>query len=294
MNSDNEFFLNSFENNASKNMVSFYHCKDCDTSFYCNDLNGNSCIFCNGNNIEKLEEEKDNSIPIIPFVKSMDDAVDCYKRNIFWNPFIPLYFKRKKNYQNFKKVYVPCYLLDANVAGNIYYRAMDKHTNGEAYDVALQTNFDYNQLVLKKCSLFSDSLFESIGIIDLKNLVDCDASLLRETYIIKDNLSYLDVSSKLRDQIMDKSIKMSEDGVLHSQKVVKKNDLEIFFHNMKEVLVPIYYLKIIYHGKNNYYLMNGENGKCNYEIMNSKLGIVLFSIIVFLLLLLISYFVFFL
>ena len=39
MNSGNEFFLNSFEDNVSKNMVSFYHCKDCDTSFYYDDLN---------------------------------------------------------------------------------------------------------------------------------------------------------------------------------------------------------------------------------------------------------------
>ena len=96
----------------------------------------------------------------------------------------------------------------------------------------------------------------------------------------------------MRDRVVRKCLKMSEDGVVHDKKRVMQNGLEITSHNVKSVLVPIYYLMSVYHGENNYYIMNGESGKYIYKIGYSKLGIIIFSVIIFLIIFLISYLIF--
>lgn len=287
------FFISGSDENNNQERV-FYHCKDCDCSFYHDNLSSVTCVLCNSNNIEELKEsEKVESSFIIPFSKSMEVAVSRYRKTFLWNPFIPLSLKKKKVYQSIKRVYVPAYLLDISVLGNIAYQAIDKHNNKqEKYNTVIQANFDYNQVVFKKCTVLKDSLFESINDFNSSNLTDYEASLVHDTYIIKDNLNSSEVSDKMRDRVIRKCLKMSEDGVVHDKKRVMQNGLEISSHNVKNVLVPIYYLKMSYHGKESYYIMNGENGKYKYNTVYSKIGIAVFSIVIFLIIFLISYLIF--
>ena len=106
--------------------ISAYCCRNCGTIFY-NNNSEKTCVLCNNVLIEKkditLEKEKTY---IVPFEKSIEEAKKIYKKKVFWNPFVPFFFKKRKTREKMKKLYIPCYFLNVNVNGKPKFLAMDK------------------------------------------------------------------------------------------------------------------------------------------------------------------------
>ena len=90
-------FSDDFDNNVDE-LKDVYRCKACDTvfSFYGDNVEDNQlCAFCNKESVD-FDKIVDNNQPyIVPYVKSLDDAISSYRKKVFWNPFIPIYFKKK-------------------------------------------------------------------------------------------------------------------------------------------------------------------------------------------------------
>lgn len=288
------------ENNHSE--ISAYCCRNCGTVFY--DDVGSTCVFCNNTFLERkevsLESEKTY---IIPFEKSIKDAIISYKKKILWNPFVPLYFKKRKTIDKMKKVYIPSYILNVNVTGNPVFLAMDKNNavhdhkqmaENKKYKVLFSTNFDYIGLVVSKFSKIS-SLFEAVCKDGSNHLVEYNSEVSNDAVIIFEDLTSIDVSNQLRDKILMSCIRTIKKAIPHELKKVEQNNMIIKSTDVKKVLYPVYLLTVSYKEKNYYYLMNGENGRSFAETYYSKWCIFAFGLFVailfFVLALLVAYYI---
>lgn len=284
------------------NNISAYCCRNCGTVFYNNDMT--TCVFCNNVLIEKkdiiLEKEK---IYIVPFEKSMKNAISTYKKKVLFNPFVPFYFKSRKTIEKMKQVYIPSYFLDVNVTGSPLFLAMDKNNvvrdhkrvvEKKKYKVLFSTNFDYNKLVVSKFSKIA-LLFETVCSNGSDKLVEYDHELPKDIPIIYEDLTAMDVSNQLRDKILISCLKTIRKIIPHDLKKIEQNNMTIKSSDVKKVLFPVYLLNVFYKEKNYYFLMNGENGKAFAETYFSKWCIFAFTIFIFILIfvlaLLIVYFI---
>lgn len=297
--SDFQSFPDAFDNNKDE-LKEVYHCKDCNTifSFYGDNLENNKlCVFCNKESVD-FDKIVDNDQPyIIPYVKSQDEAISSYRKKVLWNPFIPIYFKKKTITKDMKKIYIPGYSLDLHVEGSALFQAKDdlnkkkKQDNSKIYEVLLNTNIDYSDVILSQFSNFSDEMFDIICSNKISDLKEYSEALLKDCYVIKPNLTAEELSIKLRERTLKASIKTIKEGVKHQYKKIDQNNLTVNSNNVKQLLVPIYYLKTHYKEQDYYFIMNGESGKSYFTICYGKIGFVVTGIILFLVLTLISYFI---
>ena len=82
---------------------------------------------------------------------------------------------------------------------------------------------------------------------------------------------------------------LKSDNINYDLKKLEKNDMVFTNRASFKVFVPVYLLNVGYKGKNYLFLMNGVSGKYNISLTMSIVSTVIFSIIVFSLIVLLSY-----
>ena len=204
---------------------------------------------------------------IIPFVKTMDDAVSDYKKKCKYNFLIPSFFKKKDTISKIEKYYVPFKKLDIKVKGNITY----SYEDNKNHQIVKEINIDYNNLLFSKSKLI-DNYFKYLYPYS-NNYVDHNFS---ELSLVED----LDINiDKIKKRVIDRSKKNSLKSI-EGNKVIETNNNLITEIIEKDVYLPIYYLEILYKNKNYYYIMNGESGKSYIELPFSKIRLFILFIIV--------------
>lgn len=267
-----------------------YYCQNCKATFVSTRSSaGVFCVFCGNRGLIKVDDFKyDSSIKVIPFVKSMDDAIKCYKRKVNLNFFLPTNFRSSEVIRKICKIYVPCALYDLNVSGNISFICcdeVDKKTNVpiKSYDVSYTTNFDYNGLLLSEFNKFNGKLLSSINNYELGIGIPFKETI-EDVYYVKSNSDFNEVS----DFVIKKAVNVVKDEINHKLKKVKKNEIKTIVNSKKMFLLPVYYLKTDYKGKEYYYLMNGQTGKSSIDIAISFSRVLLLFIIIFIIVFMIS------
>ena len=268
------------------NVITKYHCGDCGCDF--NGTNMNQCICCYGNNIVG-SEDADKDIKVIPFNKSIEDAINDYKKKVKLNPLIPLVFKNKNTISSIQKVYIPVFLSNVKVSGNVEFIGGEKSkTNVEKYDVINSVNFDYNNVLLNVSTKINDDTLNYIGDYNFNNIQDTKYSEIKDV-VLKSDIQVNDISEKNRQSISKHSIGIVRESINHTLKKLRNDNTVINFNNTKELYLPVYLLNVKYKDNNYQYIMNGENGKSKVNYVYGKLNIVLFSILIFIIVFLISY-----
>jgi len=107
--------------------------------------------------------------------------------------------------------------------------------------------------------------------------------------IFIDNISIDDIDKKLNKKTMNYSLITIRDNINYDLKKLEKNDMVFTNRASFKVFVPVYLLNVEYKGKKYLFLMNGVSGKYNISLTMSIVSTVIFSIIVFSLIVLLSY-----
>ena len=204
---------------------------------------------------------------IIPFVKTMNDAVSDYKKKCKYNFLIPSFFKKKDTISKIEKYYVPFKKLDIKVKGNITY----SYEDNKNHRIIKEINIDYNNLLFSKSKLI-DNYFKNLYPYS-NNYVDHNYS---ELSLVEDLNINID---KIKKRVIDRSRNSSLKSI-DEDKVIETNNNLITEIIEKDVYLPIYYLEILYKNKNYYYIMNGESGKSYIELPFSKIRLFILFIIV--------------
>lgn len=274
-----------------------YHCKECDAKFYTNDNNKfNKCVICNGIDIEKNDASINKNIKLIPFRKTYRDAVSDYTKKVRFNPIVPIVFKNKKNYSTLQKVYVPVLVTNISRVGDVEFIGGEegkisdnKILETRRYSILQKVKFNYVDVLLKITSKIDDSVFNVINKYDFFSIVDIDSSYLDDSFYLYEDINLKEISTKARNDIDKHSMKIIKSNVKHSLKKVKNDNTIISFENTRELLVPVYIMRINYRDKEYSYMMNGESGKSYINLPISSISVGIFGTIIFLITFLISF-----
>ncbi len=268
----------STTNTASN--VNSYTCNDCKCVFSSNQ-GETRCIMCNGTNLTNNEVDFSTS-KFIPFYRTIDNAIDDYKYKTR-NVMIPMVFKNKKVINSIKKVYLPAYLVNANVKGQVRFFGADKisRTDTRKYELTYDSNFDFNNVLVNGYSKLSDEVFNSICTYQYDKEVPYTDDLLNNTFAISYDLVPLEVSNKINNRVMRHCLSVIRGNIQHTLKKLHKNDMDVQIKDNRKIYVPVYILNVEYNNKNHIYIMNGQTGDSYIETDLSIVSIIVFSLILF-------------
>lgn len=290
---------NSFsKEEGSINSSTKYCCKDCNTIFTYQSK-PDMCVYCNGLNVETIDDNSNSSFPyILSFEKTINDAVSDYKKKIFFNPLIPLIFKKKSTIKCISKIYLPVSLSDINIRGNVKFLAGDKSNivkdneklvETKKYEVSNTVNFDYSEISSCCYSKISAKTFNSVCKYDFSSMKEFDNNLVSDAYVIKGDLSPVDVLNNAKKRVTNYSLNIVKGSIKHELKKLMQNDTYVDSSNYKEVLVPIYLMTMKYKNKEYSYIMNGQNGNSSTDITFGVTETIILSVFLFLIIFLLSF-----
>ena len=294
-------------------MTSTYCCEDCSTFFSTTDSsNAVSCIYCGS-----IRVKKSNIFPMlntfmIPLNYTLKDAIKIYQKKIKQNPFLPEAFKNLEG--RIRLMYLPGYLCDITTDGRVIFIAADKHREEkvvvdprteykkkevnewtENFEVGYTTHTDYNNLFISAYSKIGEELLSSMSGYDYTKLIPYNPDIIAGNVYINGDIEEEKAKEKILPKALKHSINIVRGNIKHQLKKVVKNDITENITPMKNILVPLYFLKIPYEGKNYYYLMNGQTGEVSMDIVVEKKKIKKLSLLIFVILLvttlLLTYFI---
>ena len=274
-----------------------YHCGDCGADFFSeNSKKITNCVLCNSLHINEMNYTFSKEMSYVQFVKTLGEAKKDYKKRIFWNPLIPFVFKRKKTINAITPIYLPAYLANITYTGEVEFLAGDKqkvskedgkYIETKRYEDLYEVNVEYQNVLLNTSSKVANVWNQSLLNYNFDNLKRIDSSF-DSPCLLQDN-SVEDIANYGREKVRKTSLKMVRGDINHQLAKLTKENVTIPFENTKEVLVPVYYVEILYNKKKYYYIMNAEGGS---SILKATFGIleaVIFSAFVLLLFLILGF-----
>lgn len=291
-NTDYLFDNNNDNNESSTNLNNkVYSCLNCGVKILTNN-NISTCPICSGN-MSSITDDVKAIDGYIPFTKNIDEVRKIYKKKVMFNPIVPFIFKKKSTIDSITPVYVSATLNDANISGNSLFLGGNKTVKNQKLstisksELSYTSNFDYKNVLINSCSKIDDNLFNSICNYSC-NVEPYNEELLNSICILSDS-SLEDVKNKLNKKIMNHALIIIRDNINYGLKKLSKNEMIITNSSCKNILVPIYLLNINYNAKSYKFICNGENGNNNIKLPIGIVETIIFSILSFLIILLISF-----
>ena len=271
--------------NEENNEFNLYHCNKCNISFI--GERADYCFIC-GNELEKSTTDISYS-KYLDYKLDLGDALHNYKRKLLFRLLCPFKFRTSKTINRIKGIYVPMYLFDTSLDGDVVFNASDldvldtsKSTKKvNYYKVVCNGHFDYNDVLINGSSKINNSILERIDDFDYNELKEIDSLVLGEKIIYKEDCDEYSIFDRLKKRCINNSVKLMGELVNHTKKKVVDNKLDFKYDKKGIVLVPIYFLINNYKGKDYPYIMNGQNGNTYIKTPIGIIETIIFSIVLF-------------
>lgn len=272
-------------------VLTHYHCNICNTEFSVpSSMNSASCVFCQSKNVQKLDTIDYSDYLSLPYVDTLNDAKKDYRSKIRFNPFLPLVFRKKKTLSGIKKLYLPCMLYNVDVNGKVSFFGLDEVQNvkmipKQTFESEFQINIPYDNVLVCGFKDVSDAMLSTVNDFNYSVLEEFNSKNNKDIYLIPMNEDVEKEKEEVMNQIMKHSLSIVRDTVPHQKKKLKENQLKLDIKNSQKIMVPVYFLRVEYKGKDYFYLMNGHTGESTIDYASSTISMIVFSILVFLIIL---------
>jgi len=279
--------------NDSAVSVTHYNCANCGINVIGKEglLN---CPFCHGNLLPNNDTSNNDYMGVIPFNITIDEAISTYKNRILFNPIVPLIFKKNETVKAISKIYIPAYLVDVNVNGEVKFlagkktvmtRDKEKYTELKKYSIKNYNNFDYRNILISLCSKIDDHLFRSVCVYDCQNLEEIN---FNDTFVDSD-IEVDKLVNDIKEKTINKSLSTIKNSILYELKKLIENNLQVNIINSKKIYIPVYFLNVKYKDKNYQYIMNGQNGKFKINVPLGIVETIISSLLLFFIIFIISF-----
>lgn len=250
-----------------------YRCPDCGAEIV-TDLNTSAtfCVYCKNTAIIKERlTGKFEPQEIIPFKKTMDDAIKAFKQVGRKHPFMPSSFNSQKNISEIKGIYIPFWLFTSTSIGGItanaeiinHHRSGDYvYTNTKHYHITRDGKVSFLKVPNDGATKFDDATMNSIEPFNYSKLVPFNPSylsgFLAEKYDVDSETAKADALFRMKNTVEDI---FKKDIKGYSTVNITSNTIHFPEVNVEYVLLPVYLLNIKYKNKIYTFAMNGESGK---------------------------------
>lgn len=281
-----------------------YNCKDCGAKIIADENTAATfCVYC-GNTAILKEKLSGKFAPdmIIPFKNEKEKAIEAFKSLNKGRPLMPNFFNDEKNIEKIKGVYIPFWLYDVKVSGELDATSTTSttwtvgdtvYTKTDTYRLEREGEMSFNKIPVDGSTRFDNDIMNTIEPFNYSELEEYNhaylSGFLAEKYDVDEETSFKDAEERslnsARDTIKDDmgmGIKTIVNDTLASTKLLTKY-----------VLLPVWMINVKYKDKFYTFAMNGQTGEFvgNIPVDKKKAFIygILTFVITFILVVLISY-----
>ena len=168
-------------------------------------------------------------------------------------------------------MYLPYYLVDANVRGVVLYKARDikkteddkfQYKERKNYMVKLSGNFDYEKVLIDVASKFPDKLNDYIFPYNFEEAIAYDENVIEDFYtIVRANIEDEEMANRIKNKVITSSISELNKSVRHDKMKVDNNALNVSIKEFKFIMLPVWLSMVTYKGKKYVFCVNGSSGK---------------------------------
>ena len=292
-------------NDKKKNVEEYngyvsYKCESCGAEIIVDEnTSATFCVYCGNTAILKSKlTGKFNPTSLIPFKTEKEDAIKAFKALSKGRPLIPNEFLDEKNIEKIRGVYVPFWLYDVNVAGDVEMlgKRVKKYTDGyqsvtlvDRYEITRGGTMRFNSIPIDGSSRFDNDIMNSIEPYNYNELVPYNQAYLSGFYAEKYDLE----GEVLFNEVAVRALNSAEDYFVATARTYKdvtvvENKLKAEELHKEYVLLPVWMLNIKYKNKLYKFSMNGQTGECVGNIPVDKGKVIKFLIIIFAILFIVS------
>ena len=295
-----EGFEQKYNKELSKNStkeydMDIYTCSNCGATIIADpNVSATSCVYCKNTTIlkNKLQDEFSPDY-LIPFKYTKEDAIEAFKKIGRKRPFMPKEFNNKENLNEMRGIYIPFWLYDYNVNGDIDFTCTKvttwttgdyEYTKTDTYSVNREGKADFTNVPVDGSKRFDNSIMNSIEPFDYNDMIKFNYSylsgFLAEKYDVDKAEASSDAVNRVNnsfENVLKKDIK-GYSTVVTSKRNVFCNNNEISY-----VLLPVWMLNIKYKEKIYTFAMNGQTGKLIGNIPVDKKKAVIYWIVIMIL-----------
>ncbi len=270
-----------------------YRCESCGAEIIADDQTAATfCVYCGNTAILKSKlSGKFTPDFMIPFKKDRKEPVEAFRNIGKGRPLMPKDFNNEKNIEKIKGVYIPFWLYDINVSGEItmngeivttWTRGNTHYTKTDTYHVVRGGSMDYHKIPVDGSSRFDNDIMNSIEPFEFKELIPYNHAYLSGFYAEK----YDEEGEKTYNEASDRALNSTKDKLMntaarYTTKIVTGNTLASKELKNYYAMLPVWMVNVKYKDKMHIFAMNGQTGEFIGNIPLDKGKAVLYFIITF-------------
>lgn len=268
-----------------------YSCPNCGAEIISEnkDTTSTFCHYCNSViNLAGRLSGRYKPDKIIPFKKTKEDAIEGFKAWCGKKMFLPKGFKSEKTLEEIKGIYVPYWIADCCVNGELVALCKNSSsrrsgntvtTTTKEYTAVRRGSIIYRGVPADGSSRANDQLMENIEPFNYDELVDFSMAYLSGHNAEKYDVDKETVFPRISGRVCSAAASEFRRTITgYSTVISQKSEFQITHINWNYALMPMWFLSYKYKDKNYYYAMNGQTGKFGGNLPTDKAKVTLVSI----------------
>lgn len=262
----------------NNNNITEYQCPNCGAIVITDENTvATHCVYCGNTAIMKNRLQGEfKPDKLIPFKATKEEAIKAFQKNVKKRWFAPSTFHNKENIEKISGVYIPFWLYDSEIYGEISANATKVYswsdndyyyTETEYYKCTRNGILKIKGLPVDGSTKFKDAIMDSIEPYDYKEFVPFDKSYLSGFLAEKYDLTSDDVYERAKKRIENTmNSKLNGTFSMYSTVNVKNKKIDIRKVETEYALLPLWMLNIKFRGKLYQFAMNGQTKKIIGEV----------------------------
>lgn len=230
------------------------------------------CVYCGNTTIMKNRLQGEfKPDKLIPFKTTKEEAIEEFKKNVKKRWFAPSEFHNENNIEKITGVYIPFWLYDSRMTGNIQARTTKTRcwSSGD-YDYTETSKFrcmrsgelEIQDLPVDGSTKFEDEIMDSIEPYNYQEFKTFNRSYLSGFFAEKYDLN--------KDEVYDRAKQRMENTIVNELKstikgydsvTIDNSNINISNGEVEYALLPVWMLNIKFNEKMYTFAMNGQTKK---------------------------------
>lgn len=209
---------------------------------------------------------------IIPFKFNREEAVNSFNKWCLKKPLLPIGFCTNSQLEKLSGIYVPFWLFDCHVRGNMSavaekvstWKSGDrKYTQTDYYNVYRKAEATFTGIPADGLTIMDDDMMEILEPYDYSDMKDFSMAYLSGYYAERYDVDEKEVQDRIEDRINKYTLELLRNTIEGYSSVTENDDgnVDIYKSEVTYVLLPVWILTYNYKDKIYMYAMNGQTGK---------------------------------
>ena len=250
-----------------------YVCNSCGGEIVAHEsLGASSCPFC-GNPVVMKGQFTGDLKPdyVIPFKLNKDQAKQKYMQHLQGKPFLPDIFRDENHIDEIKGIYVPFWLVDADVDADIQYAATTtrswsdaryRYTETKHYVLDREGSVSFSNVPKDASKEIDDAMMESIEPFDMSEAVSFQTAYLAGYFANRYDEQINESMERIRQRVKTSTESIFRDSTSgFGAVVVQSSRVNLNNTSYRYVLYPVWLLNTTWNDQHFHFAMNGQTGK---------------------------------